>query len=116
MAIVNSSSRPSVVERILIDRLGQRGDGIADSFGGPIYVPAALPGEVVDSLEPDDPAHRYPCLRFDSRVTAITPKLEAKMDCGAKVPRLLHIPVKTELAFPKSARCFRGRAPPNIVI
>jgi 23S rRNA (uracil1939-C5)-methyltransferase len=48
-----------VVERILIDRLGQRGDGIADSFGGPIYVPAALPGEVVevDSV-PDQPDRR----------------------------------------------------------
>ena len=48
-----------MVERILIDRLGQRGDGIADSFGGPIYVPAALPGEVVevDSV-PDQPDRR----------------------------------------------------------
>jgi 23S rRNA (uracil1939-C5)-methyltransferase len=59
MAIVNSSSRPGVVERILIDRLGQRGDGIADSSEGPIYVPAALPGEVVEvDPVPDQPDRR----------------------------------------------------------
>lgn len=35
-------------ERILtIDRLGARGDGIADTPDGPVYVPYALPGEVV---------------------------------------------------------------------
>ena len=59
MAIVNSSSGRGVVERILIDRLGQRGDGIADSSGGPIYVPATLPGEVVEvDPVPDRPDRR----------------------------------------------------------
>jgi 23S rRNA (uracil1939-C5)-methyltransferase len=37
-----------VVEELLISRLGQHGDGIADSSEGPIYVPGALPGERVD--------------------------------------------------------------------
>jgi 23S rRNA (uracil1939-C5)-methyltransferase len=47
-AVANSSSRPSVVERILINRLGHRGDGIADSSDGPIYIPGTLPGEIVE--------------------------------------------------------------------
>jgi 23S rRNA (uracil1939-C5)-methyltransferase len=37
-----------VVERLLIARLGHRGDGVAEEPGGPIYVPGALPGETVE--------------------------------------------------------------------
>jgi 23S rRNA (uracil1939-C5)-methyltransferase len=37
-----------VVERLAIDRVGHRGDGIADGTDGPIYVPGALPGERVE--------------------------------------------------------------------
>jgi len=37
-----------VVERLLIDRLGNRGDGVADGPAGAIYVPGALPGERVE--------------------------------------------------------------------
>ena len=37
-----------MVERVLVKRLGQHGDGIADTSDGPIYIPAALPGEMVD--------------------------------------------------------------------
>src|SRR5436190_5740711 len=48
MATANSSSRRSVVEELLISRLGQHGDGIADSSEGPIYVPGTLPGERVE--------------------------------------------------------------------
>jgi len=48
-----------VVERILIDRLGQHGDGIADSSEGPIYIPGALPGETVEvDAEPGHPDRR----------------------------------------------------------
>jgi len=36
-----------VAERVLIDRLGQHGDGIAEGPDGPIYIPGALPGEIV---------------------------------------------------------------------
>lgn len=35
-------------ERLTIDRIGHRGDGIADGAGGPIYVSGALPGETVE--------------------------------------------------------------------
>ncbi|HKM87007.1 MAG TPA: RNA methyltransferase [Xanthobacteraceae bacterium] len=37
-----------MVERLVIDRLGHRGDGIADRPDGPIYVPGTLPGETVE--------------------------------------------------------------------
>jgi 23S rRNA (uracil1939-C5)-methyltransferase len=36
-----------VVERLVIDRIGHRGDGIADGPDGPVYVPGTLPGETV---------------------------------------------------------------------
>lgn len=35
-------------ERLVIERVGHRGDGIAQGSEGPIFVPYALPGEMVD--------------------------------------------------------------------
>jgi 23S rRNA (uracil1939-C5)-methyltransferase len=37
-----------VVERLVIDRLGHRGDGVVDGAVEPIFVPGALPGEAVE--------------------------------------------------------------------
>jgi 23S rRNA (uracil1939-C5)-methyltransferase len=37
-----------VVERLTIEQMGHRGDGIADGPAGPIYVPGTLPGETVE--------------------------------------------------------------------
>lgn len=37
-----------MVERLAIERMGHRGDGIADGPDGPIFVPATLPGEAVE--------------------------------------------------------------------
>lgn len=37
-----------MAETLTIDRLGARGDGIASSADGPVYVPYALPGETVE--------------------------------------------------------------------
>jgi 23S rRNA (uracil1939-C5)-methyltransferase len=37
-----------VVERFVIDRLGQHGDAIAEGSDGPIYIAGALPGETVE--------------------------------------------------------------------
>jgi len=42
---------PRVIERLTIARLGHRGDGIADTPQGPLYVPYVLPGESV-TVEP----------------------------------------------------------------
>ncbi len=44
----NSCSGPRVTERLTIARLGHRGDGIADTPQGPVYVPYVLPGETRD--------------------------------------------------------------------
>jgi 23S rRNA (uracil1939-C5)-methyltransferase len=38
-----------VVERLVIDRLGHRGDGISETPAGPVYVPYVLPGETVEA-------------------------------------------------------------------
>jgi 23S rRNA (uracil1939-C5)-methyltransferase len=40
-----------VTERLTISRLGHRGDGIADTPGGPVFVPYTLPGEIAE-VEP----------------------------------------------------------------
>jgi 23S rRNA (uracil1939-C5)-methyltransferase len=40
-----------MTERLVISRLGQRGDGIADTPDGPAFVPYTLPGETV-TVEP----------------------------------------------------------------
>jgi 23S rRNA (uracil1939-C5)-methyltransferase len=37
-----------VVERLTIAHIGHRGDGVVNGLSGPIYVPATLPGEIVD--------------------------------------------------------------------
>jgi len=36
-----------VTEQVNIVRLGHRGDGVAETENGPVYVPYALPGEIV---------------------------------------------------------------------
>src|SRR5262249_23327923 len=46
-AIPNSCSGLNVTEQFNISRLGNRGDGIADTHDGPVYVPYTLPGETV---------------------------------------------------------------------
>jgi len=47
-----------MTERLVIDRLGHRGDGVADTPAGPIYVPYTLPGETVE-VAPWNPDRRH---------------------------------------------------------
>ncbi|MBX9772874.1 MAG: methyltransferase [Xanthobacteraceae bacterium] len=50
-----------MVERLTIARLGRRGDGIADTPGGPVFVPFVLPGEIVEAEAwPSHPDRRLP--------------------------------------------------------
>src|SRR4030081_1192934 len=59
METANSSSERVMVDRLAIARLGQRGDGIADTADGPVYVPYALPGETVETESwPGHPGRR----------------------------------------------------------
>ena len=46
---MNFCSAPNVAELLTIARMGQRGDGIADTPAGLVYVPFTLPGEVVSA-------------------------------------------------------------------
>jgi 23S rRNA (uracil1939-C5)-methyltransferase len=55
-----------LVERLAIDGLGARGDGIASSAAGAIYVPYTLPGEIVEV----DPWPGHPDRRNLLRVEA----------------------------------------------
>jgi 23S rRNA (uracil1939-C5)-methyltransferase len=59
-----------VSERLVITRLGHRGDGIADSPAGAIYVPYTLPGETVDA----EPVAGHPDRRHLLRVEVASPE------------------------------------------
>jgi 23S rRNA (uracil1939-C5)-methyltransferase len=49
-----------VTERLVIDRLAHRGDGVADTPAGTVYVPYTLPGETVDvETIPGHPDRRH---------------------------------------------------------
>jgi len=58
-----------LVERLTIDHIGHRGDGVALATAGPIYVPYALPGEVVEV----DPWPGHPDRRNLLRVETASP-------------------------------------------
>jgi 23S rRNA (uracil1939-C5)-methyltransferase len=58
-----------LVERLAINHLGARGDGVASSDAGPIYVPYTLPGEIVEV----DPWPGHPDRRNLLRVEAASP-------------------------------------------
>jgi 23S rRNA (uracil1939-C5)-methyltransferase len=59
-----------VVDRLAIVRLGNRGDGIAESPAGPIYVPYTLPGETIEGA----PWPGHPDRRHLVRVDAPSPQ------------------------------------------
>ena len=46
--MLNSSSARAVVERLVIDHVGHRGDGVAFADGQAVYVPYALAAETVE--------------------------------------------------------------------
>jgi 23S rRNA (uracil1939-C5)-methyltransferase len=49
-----------MTERLTISRLGHRGDGVVDTPDGPLFVPYALPGEVVEvEAVPGHPDRRH---------------------------------------------------------
>ena len=56
----NSCWEPRVTEQLTIRRLGHRGDGVADTPAGAVYVPYALPGETVTvEAVPGHPDRRH---------------------------------------------------------
>jgi 23S rRNA (uracil1939-C5)-methyltransferase len=62
---------------LTIARLGQRGDGVADTPNGPVYVPFALPGEtVLTEAWPGHPDRRLPIkveIASPARIAPICP-------------------------------------------
>jgi 23S rRNA (uracil1939-C5)-methyltransferase len=73
-------------ERLTIVRLGHRGDGVADTPGGPVYVPYALPGETVEVGDwPGHPDRRH-LLRVEAasgeRIAPICPHFGACGGCA----------------------------------
>jgi 23S rRNA (uracil1939-C5)-methyltransferase len=61
----NSRER-SVTEHLVITRLGHRGDGIADTGAGALYVPCTLPGEIVAVEAAPGHADRRHLLRVET--------------------------------------------------
>src|SRR6185437_5733306 len=54
-----------MTERLVIDRLAHRGDGVAETPSGQLFVPYTLPGETVDAeAVPGHPDRRH-LLRVD---------------------------------------------------
>jgi 23S rRNA (uracil1939-C5)-methyltransferase len=77
-----------VVERLVIDRLGHRGDGIADGEHGPVYVSGALPGETVEAeIVPGHPDRRH-LLRVETpsaeRIAPICPHFGVCGGCAVQ--------------------------------
>jgi 23S rRNA (uracil1939-C5)-methyltransferase len=77
-----------VAERLTIDRIGHRGDGVADTPDGPVFVPYALPGETAEvEPVPGHPDRRH-LLRIESnstdRIAAICPHFGVCGGCAAQ--------------------------------
>lgn len=48
-----------MIQTLTISRMGHQGDGIADTADGPVFVPGALPGEVIAAEVKDGRADRF---------------------------------------------------------
>jgi len=72
-----------VTERLTIARLGHRGDGIADTPDGPVYVPYTLPKETV-TVEPvaGHPDRRHPVYVDKASTERINPACKHFGICG----------------------------------
>ena len=70
MATASFSSGRGVTERLSIARLAHRGDGLAETAQGPIYVAYALPGETVEV----EPVPGHPDRRHLVRVETASPE------------------------------------------
>jgi 23S rRNA (uracil1939-C5)-methyltransferase len=79
MAISNSSWERGVVERITIDHVGHRGDGVSIDRP-PTFVPFTLPGEIVDT---DNNDGRYRLVQIEQKsVERIDPFCRYFARCG----------------------------------
>ena len=77
-----------MAERLTIDRIGHRGDGVVDTSDGPVFVPYALPGETVEvEPVPDHPDRRH-FLRVEQpspdRIAPLCPHFGVCGGCAAQ--------------------------------
>ncbi|HMK69639.1 MAG TPA: RNA methyltransferase [Xanthobacteraceae bacterium] len=77
-----------MVERLVIDRLGQRGDGVAEGPAGAIYIPGALPGETVEVEEVAGHPDRRRLLHIDTpnpaRIAPVCPHFGVCGGCAVQ--------------------------------
>jgi len=77
-----------VTERLLISRLGHRGDGVTGTVSEPVYVPYALPGEVVEVEAVRGHPDRRHLLRVehpsDERIAPICPHFTVCGGCAVQ--------------------------------
>lgn len=72
-------------EILSVVRLGQRGDGIAETQAGDVFVPYALPGETVRAVRDGDRAQLVEIITpADSRIAAICPLFTRCGGCAAQ--------------------------------
>lgn len=80
-----TAPRLAMNETLVIDRLGQRGDGIAQTPAGSVFVPFTLPGETVRTVVDGERGHPVEILApSESRVAAICPLFTRCGGCAAQ--------------------------------
>lgn len=81
----NPSPKLAMNETLVIDRLGQRGDGVAVGPGGSVFVPFALPGETLRAVVDGERGQLVEILApSDSRIAAICPLFTRCGGCAAQ--------------------------------
>ena len=77
-----------MVERLVIDRLGHRGDGVAEARGGAIYIAGTLPGEAVEVEDVAGHPDRRRLLRIEApsadRIAPICPHFGVCGGCAVQ--------------------------------
>jgi 23S rRNA (uracil1939-C5)-methyltransferase len=85
---LNSSSARAVVERLVIDHVGHRGDGVAFADGQAVYVPYTLGGETVEVASVSDHPDRRRLLRVEraspERITPFCPHFAICGGCATQ--------------------------------
>jgi len=72
-------------DTLAIARLGQRGDGVADTAEGPVFVPFALPGETIRAVRDGDRGQMVEILSPSlARIAAICPLFTRCGGCSAQ--------------------------------
>ena len=77
-----------MVERLTINHIGHRGDGVADTPAGPVFVPYALPGETVEVQPVPGHPDRRQLLRVEQpspeRIAPLCPYFGVCGGCAAQ--------------------------------